>query len=435
MASLKANVEALNAKSTPVQTTVNGFQSCHLGWGSHPQYNLACRQAIGKPGPPFGGMGFFDPQTADLQKCNAEQRDALQAILNEKLTFKIVRDVKLAQFEAQASEKESIYVWVFQPIYNCKGEVVAAESLLRVKNGSDSAPFEDVLQLCDPEAPEDVKIRYAKWKVAELKHALEQVKEHEKLQALCISVNFRPADMHPAGPVYKELTTKYLPSLSDAEKRLMTQVLAIEVTEDQKHSPEICTHLEAWRRLGFSLRFDDAIGDLACKALKQGEHENFFHTTSVLTPLLKLFQGVKVDIDWAGSIFLCHPAFFSEQKKKEVLRLAQESDRVTLPRGGPAEGVSHQKLVDEFRTWALEMVEREKPICVECTVREDDPNCAYVLNMLKRMEPPLDIFGAHQKWFSFQGGLTKAKAFIPRVLAENVEECTQSPKTGRKGGS
>jgi len=430
MAPLRANTEALNAWKTPVQVKVDGVECRLLGWGPVPPFNLAYRQAIGKPGAPFGGMGFFDPQSADLEKCKPEQKDMLQGALNAELTSGDVYKLKTGQFQAQASGEESAYFWALQPIYDTEDAVVAAEILMRVKNGSDSAPFEDVVYLCNPSAPEEIKALYAEWKVAEILYVLATVKEHPKLEALSTSANLRPADLDPAGLIYQKLQA-HISKLSDSDKALMLKAVAIEVTEDQKAPLKHTDHLKLWKELGFELHFDDAIGDLALLALKGSIDKESFHAVSMLKPMLDFFTAVKVDIEWAGyCIFLCHPAFFSPEKKKEVLDRAKESDQITLPPKGAVEGVSHRGLVDEFRVWALEMIKLEKQICVECTVRADDPNCSYALDMLKAAEQPLDIFGTHKKWFTFQGGLTKAKAFLPHVLAENLQAVSAEAPTG-----
>eukprot|EP00931_Biecheleriopsis_adriatica_P066459 TRINITY_DN4080_c0_g1_i10.p1 TRINITY_DN4080_c0_g1~~TRINITY_DN4080_c0_g1_i10.p1 ORF type:complete len:470 (+),score=130.74 TRINITY_DN4080_c0_g1_i10:83-1411(+) len=422
----RANIEALKACKIPVQSTVDGVDSQLLGWGPSAPWNVAYRQALARPGAPFGCLGFFDPKSADPEKCKA---DPLQGTFTKVLTAAEVRFMKLGQFMAQANGQESVYLWTLQPIYNAKDEVVAAEILLRVQNGQDSAPFEDVVQLCDKNGDEEVKDLYAVWKVAEIKFVLAKLKEHKPLQSLeYVAINLRPADMNPDGPIYKELAN-FMPSV---EERDLVQKLAIEVTEDQEHPENFAVHLKAWKDLGFPLHFDDGIGDLALGAIKKKPSAGMavstnFHATTVLMPLLDLFDVVKVDIEWAGfAVFLCHPAFNNEEKKHEVLERARNSDQVTLPPGKPVEGASHRDFVDEFRKVCLQLIEKGIPICLECSVREDDPNCMYVLDMLKRAEEPLDIFGKHAKHFEFQGGLTKAKAFEPGILARHLEEDSRS---------
>jgi len=79
--------------------------------------------------------------------------------------------------------------------------------------------------------------------------------------------------------------------------------------------------------------------------------------------------------------------------------------------------VKHADVLAEFAAWAQHVILCEKKICIELTVRQDDPNCALAIEGLR--ENNIDIFGKHSDHFCFQGGLCGPKAFEPSQLAEH----------------
>jgi len=303
------------------------------------------------------------------------------------------------------------------------GRLTSVEVLLRAKNGSDTAPYEDVLELVNPDADAETKEVYLAWKLAELVDwPLTILKAHPALQRLeGIFVNLRPLDLALDGALYAKVTER-LNALVAKDKELYSSIVGVEVTEDQMGPTNIKECYKAWRELGYRLAYDDTIGDIAKKALKKDGSTNF-HTISNLSDDVDLFDTVKVDIEWAGYLlFLCHPSYsFSKDKKADVLTAAREKDEVKKPAGKACvaiDGVKHSELLREFADWALKMIEKKKIISVELSVRENDENCAYTLGKLKELK--LDIFGEHKDWFCFQGGLTGAKAFSPDVIAGSI---------------
>lgn len=412
---MQVNFEPLNKYKTPVQAKVGDTDATSLGLGGAPPVLMKMRGAMKlKGGPPFGGMGFFDSTTipADVE---------FDPALN-KMTKADVEKAKLDQFTLSKVSDDSIYMWALQPIYSTDDQLVAVEILLRAKNGSDTAPYEDVLELCNPAASPEIKEIYYSWKLAELVDwPLKILRAYPAFQNLRgISVNLRPLDLDVAGVFYPMLKAR-LDALDAADRELYFKVVAIEVTEDQANPANISECYKAWKALGFSLHYDDTIGDKAHAALgAKGEN---FHTTSALAKDIEFFDTVKVDINWAGFLlFLSHPAYsFSKEKKAEVLASARDNDEVKKPGGkemGVVAGFKHSELLKEFADWCKSMIAQNKKIGIELTVRQDDENCSFALNKLKELG--LDIFGEHKDRFVFQGGLTGAKAFTPEVLAESI---------------
>mmetsp|Transcript_32145 Transcript_32145/g.84900 ORF Transcript_32145/g.84900 Transcript_32145/m.84900 type:complete len:443 (+) Transcript_32145:118-1446(+) len=405
---------ALRGKPAPVQDRVSGVASVHLGLGANVPENLALRQRLGRPGHPFGGLGLFDPQERVGEASSPPPPHATKTFLKR---------TKLDEFEKCARGETSVYFWALQPIYTSQELCTAAEVLVRARNGSSTAPFEDVQALMDPEAPEDVQRTYAEWKATEIVDwTLSTLKEHTMLRKLeSIASNVRPLDMNPETILFKEVRRR-LAALCAEDRALLLGTSMIEVTEDQECPEDLVSSLEAWKGLGFRLSYDDTVGELASEALgKQGRN---FHVTSALAPLIGHFGWVKVDIDWAGFVvFLSHPAYAGRKDvKEEVLRHAREEDLVYVPQGPGlrSTGVAHSALLREFATWAQEVIALGCVIVVELSVTPLDPSNAYALDKLKELG--LDIFGEHKAHFRFQGGPTGAQAFTPQELVDHARE-------------
>lgn len=411
---LDVDIDQLREIKNPVWTEVNGVLAYHLGWGNVPQQNLALRKRIGRPGAPFGGLGLFDPQ-----KNVSEVAEPEPGAPPEDLTAERVKQLKVEQFQlcAIGARDRSVYLWTLQLLFDVQDRVRGAEILIRLRNGADSAPFEDVIALMTPEMVEV----YAKWKVAEiLDFALQVFKNFPPLLRLNdIAVNVRPLDMPTDTLVYKELVRR-LGDLSTDDRELLREKVVIEVTEDQMHPDNFEITLKAWQALGFKLSYDDAIGSKASKELKSSNKSAVtFHTPEVLAPLIDHFHYIKVDIDWAGYIiFLSHPSYANRADvKAKVLEHVKEKGTVMIPKGPNMieTEVTHDDLCAELADMCKVALKARKCICIELTVRADDANNAYAIEKLKGMG--VDIFGEHQDSFLIQGGLTGAKAFTPEALA------------------
>jgi len=312
-----------------------------------------------------------------------------------------------------------MYYWALQPIYTTEDQAVSAEILVRAKNGSDSAPFEDILAVMDPGAPEEVRNVYARWKAYEVVDwTLNAVKDNPVLANLRgIASNLRPLDLLSTSLVRQAIWQK-IQALDSDDRKLLLQVLIIEVTEDQEvPEDDLKTALSQWKARGFRLSYDDTIGTLACAALsKKGDN---FHTTTALIPYLNFFNVLKVDIEWAGyMLFLSHPAYNSRAPiKAEVLAKAQDEDIVYVPAGPSIKSTDAKfsEMLKEFAVWVLEMIGKKHNIIIELSVTDKDTNNVYALGKLKELG--VDIFGDHRGFFHFQGGPTGAKAFEPRCIA------------------
>jgi hypothetical protein len=413
-APLLLEVEVLRIKPGPVQETVSGVACVHLGLGANVPENLELRKRLGRPGHPFGGLGLFDPQ-ANYEKASSPPPP--------QATQTFVKTTKLIEFGKCARGEDSLYFWALQPIYTSQDLCTAAEVLVRARNGSSTAPFEDVMALMDPEAPEDVQRTYAEWKAAEIVDwTLAQLKEHPMLRKLeSIASNVRPLDLNPKTILFKEVSGR-LGALSADDRMLLLGISMIEVTEDQECPEDLVSSLKAWKDLGFRLSYDDTVGELAAEALvKKGRN---FHVTSALAPLIGHFRWVKVDIDWAGyTVFLSHPAYSGRTGlKEEVLRHAREEDLVYVTQGPGLRntGVAHSTLLAEFAAWVKGIMDLGCMIVVELSVTPTDPSNAYALGKLKELG--VDIFGVHKAYFRFQGGPTGAQAFLPKELVDHARE-------------
>lgn len=413
---LQLEISRLLSVKTPVQETVEDVSAFHLGLGPSAPANLRLRARLKLPGGPFGGLGFFDPQ------CNAVEAGE-EEVPPAHVTLDFVRRAKLSQFQRCADGEPSFYFWALQPMYDTADRAVAAEILVRCRNGSDSAPYEDLLAIKDPHAPEEVRSVYSHWKATEIVDwSLQCLKDYPILQNLSrISTNVAPSDMGSTAGVFQEVSRRCA-ALSEADRKLLQRMLVIEVTEDQVITTDLVPSLKAWQEdLGFRLAYDDTIGQLASEVLdKKGQN---YHTTVALEPLLEHFGMVKVDIEWAGyALFLSHPSYSSRPAvKAEVLGHARDEDELYIPQGPGLKNThaTHSGLLTEFAAWVKDMMAQSRHICIELTVRQDDESNAFALGKLKEMG--LDIFGAHQDFFCFQGGPTGAKAFEPAVLAEGAQ--------------
>jgi ribosomal protein L11 len=306
------------------------------------------------------------------------------------------------------------------PIFNHQDHAVGAEILVRAKNGTDSAPFEDLQFIMDPAATPCVRQVYASWKGEEIVDwTLRALKEHPILQSLrFISANVRPLDLSPKSLVFQEVQ-KRLNALTAEDRDLVCKTVCIEITEDQKHPLDIAESLMAWKDLGFRrFAYDDITDDLVNKAL--GNQSVNLHTTSSLDPLLDEFWLLKVDVEWAGHmIFLNHPGCNSNLKA-EVLQHARDEDLVFVARGPVLSnsGMRHSEVCADFAKWAVQVIAKGKRICIELTVRKDDENNAFAIKRLKDLG--LDIFGADSDHFCFQGGPLGPKGLEPWQFAENA---------------
>lgn len=356
-------------------------------------------------------MGFFAPEEAAAES-------GAEAKLPPDLTKDSVRSTKLKEFEKCAEGKPSMYFWALHPIFDASGRIVAAEILIRARNGSDCAPFEDVMAIMDPAAADEVRNIYIAWKATEVVDwTLKALKHFPILQSLNhITTNVRPQDLPTTEPLFQEVS-KRINALCKEDRKLLLEKVVLEVTEDQLPPEGFELALKAWKTLGFQLAYDDTMGELACKMLEK--HGSNFHTPAALEPILEHFSLVKADIDWAGyAIFLSHPSYNSRPAMKaEVLCHARDKNLVHITQGPGLKntGIPHSTLLGEFAKWATSMISRGKQICIELSVSQDDENNAFALSKLKDLG--LDIFGAHRAYFSFQGGPIGAKAFQPDVLA------------------
>merc|ERR1719323_2004574 len=151
------NVKCLLADKVPVQEKVGDWAAYELGLGPNPAANLQLRKWLKKPGPPFGGMAFLDPKEA-LGEADVE------ALLPSHLTVDSVCSTKIKEFMKCAENTLSMYFWVLHPTFDTRNRMVASEILVRARNGSDSAPYEDVIAIMDPTAAADVREVYLAWK-------------------------------------------------------------------------------------------------------------------------------------------------------------------------------------------------------------------------------------------------------------------------------
>merc|ERR550525_283756 len=117
-------------------------------------------------------------------------------------------------------------------------------------------------------------------------------------------------------------------------------------------------------------------------------------------------------------IFLTHPSTVAHPVlREEIQRRACNEDLIYVLQG-PAlrsTGIKHSDALAEFARWAKGMIASGKQICIELTVRPEYSSDALCLKKLQ--DAGLDIFGEHQDYFSFQGGLCGAKAFTPEQFA------------------
>merc|ERR1712008_341361 len=226
-------------------------------------------------------------------------------------------------------------------------------------------------------------------------------------------------DLSTNSLIFQEVTRR-LSELDDEDRQLLVSMLSIEVCEDQEDPPNMEASLVAWQELGFRIAYDDTISSLTCQAL--GKPSENFHSTRNLEPLLKYVWLAKVDIEWAGHLlFLNHPSLGQGPRKAEVLCHARTEGLVYVPQGPSSlrnTGVKHADVLAEFAAWVKHLILLGKKICIELTVRHDDPNCALAIEGLRELD--LDIFGKHSGHFCFQGGICGPKAFEPSQLAEHV---------------
>jgi len=409
---LVLDIAWLKHLTMPVQHFVGSYPAALLGLGHVASDNLKLRKHLSKPGAPFGGIGLFDPQAVAVDAAT-ELAPSFGS-----LSAEMVKDAKLEEFRRCTRGESSIYFWALQPIFNADDHADAAEILVRAQNGSDSAPYEDLLAIMDPSAPSDVKQVYSEWKATEIvKFTLKALKENPVLQNLrVISANVRPLDFNPKSMVFAEVAKK-LAALSDEDRKLLLSVVILEVAEDQQHPEDLASHFEEWQRLGFRIVADDTIGPIAAEALQKQEPN--FNTTQALDGLLDRFTMVKVDMAWAGHLlFLAHPCVATRPAlRQEILAHARDEDDVYMAAGPALQKlkVKHSAVLEEFAQWAKRMINEGKKICIELSVRKDDENCAYSLQQLVGMG--LDIFGKDRAHFCFQGGPCGAKAFKPEQLA------------------
>jgi len=415
---VRLDLDRLRILKTPIQDTVDGIPASRLGLGHSAPDNLALRKILRRPGAPYGGLGVFEPPPIEEPESLEGPDEAPRRI-----TAETVRNTKLQEFRRCAEGSPSIYFWALQPIFDTQDIAIGAEILVRARNGSDSAPFEDIKFVMDPTAPDDVRKVYALWKGVEVvTWSLRVLQENPVLQKLrFLSTNIRPLDLHPSSLVFQEVSTRFK-ALAPQDRELLKSQLCIEVTEDQEHPEDIVQSLQAWKDLGFRCwSYDDTIGDRACDAL--GMRSANLHTTSSLKDLVSEFWLVKVDIEWAGHmIFLCHPSVGSRPAlKAQVLEHAREEDLVYVPQGPGLKNtlMKHSEVLAEFASWARQMILKEKHICIELTVRQEDENCAY--SLMRLLELGLDIFGTDRQHFCIQGGLCGPKAFEPQQLAAGAE--------------
>lgn len=407
-------IAQLKAAVAPVQQFMGTVPAFFFGLGDSPKRNIGLRQRVGRPGSPFGGLGFFDPQ-ANVEHASSDELPPAF------VTAEFLRSAKLREFEQCAQGSPSMYYWALQPIFDVRDHAVKMEILIRARNGTDSAPYEDVKALTDLAAADEVQSVYAMWKATELVDwSLKVLKDYPVFQSLMgISSNLRPFDLKPTSRLFKEFSQRFQ-RLSTADQDLLRQKLVIEVTEDQVMPSDVEYELQVWEDFGLCLSCDDVIGDLACQALGIGGQN--FHTTSAIEPVLDHFRIVKVDIEWAGfALFLSHPAYHRwPDLKAQVLVHAQSKDRLHVLKGAQLRdsGMAHSALLAEFAAWALRMIGDGRLICVELTVSRGDKSTSYALRKLKELG--LDIFGTHSASFCFQGGPTGPRAFEPSVLASAV---------------
>jgi len=439
---LVADTSSLLQVKALVQERVHGILAARLGLGQNAPQNLALRKALGKPGPPYGGIGFFE--TADLEQDMPDSNVAIdqngsggcwwrgwlqlaaggccgcERSVDAEVSLSVMH-LKLQEFESCANFAPSFYFWALQPIFDSKDRVVGAEVLVRARNGADSAPFEDVHALMDPTAAPDVRKVYAKWKGAEIvgwpMRALNDFPILRRLRF--ISVNVRPSDLSTSSLIFQEVVRR-LCELPDEDRRLLLSMVCIEVCEDQEQPSDIKTSLAAWQELGFRCGYDDTISELTGQAL--GQPSDNFHTTRNLEPLLTHFWLVKVDMAWAGHmLFLSHPCLGQTPDRKAEMLCRARAEGFVYVAQGPSSlrntGVKHADVLAEFAAWAQHVILLGKKICIELTVRQDDPNCAFAIEGLR--EHNIDIFGKHSAHFCFQGGLCGPKAFEPSQLAEH----------------
>eukprot|EP00812_Abedinium_dasypus_P002660 NODE_1325_length_1175_cov_450.170536.p1 GENE.NODE_1325_length_1175_cov_450.170536~~NODE_1325_length_1175_cov_450.170536.p1 ORF type:complete len:348 (+),score=95.78 NODE_1325_length_1175_cov_450.170536:71-1045(+) len=312
----------------------------------------------------------------------------------------------------------SFYSFRLQPVYDITGRFcIEAEVLLRGNNGQDSAPFEDVLTLCDPNAPPDVEQVYAKFMAYQGVQLvldtfnIDVLRQHMRY----ISVNYRKHDLKPDGEVYKRVGAA-LTQLSKHNRARVLSKTCIEVTEDQAVSDTLVDYLAAWRKLGYQrFALDDLVGDVAASVRSGGAPAKNFHTLSATKPLFCHFKVLKVDMDWASLIFLSHPGWRAPDE--EAILAGAKEDKMKLPRI-PDTDITYSAVLDEFVGFALTAIAgKAVKITIELTLSATHENNAYAMAKIK--ERGLDMLGEHSSFFFMQGGVTGAKAFTPEALAEH----------------
>lgn len=229
---------------------------------------------------------------------------------------------------------------------------------------------------------------------------LKALKDFPILQSLDYIVTcVCPMDLPMTGPLFQAVS-KRIDALCKEDREVVLGKVVIEVTDGELPLDHLDLALEAWKNLGFRLRYDA-------------------HVPAALEPIVRHFSFLKVNIDWAGlAIFLSHPSYnMSSAMKAEILCHAHDNDLVYIPQKPGLENtdISHSAVLGEFANWATAMITCGKPICIELHVNQNDENNAFALTKLKDLG--LDIFGAHRASFLFQGGPTGVKAFQPDVFA------------------
>jgi len=121
-------------EGAPVQDRVDGILAARIGLGQDAPQNLALRKALGKPGAPYGGIGFFE-WTEELEQTVPDSTDCHPSCLPNSadchpccndFRSQTVMALKLQEFERCANGVPSIYFWVLHPIFNSKDHVVGA---------------------------------------------------------------------------------------------------------------------------------------------------------------------------------------------------------------------------------------------------------------------------------------------------------------------
>jgi hypothetical protein len=300
-----------------------------------------------------------------------------------------------------------------------KEKIVATELLLRCRNGSDCAPYEDIAALTGANALEEEKLAYAHLMAFQGVDEVLMASQKTPLNNLDhIIVNYDKEALSPSSVTFALISEK-ISKLPPESKRLLVQKKVLEIVEDKPVSEQLLEDIQKWEEIGFTSRnfsIDDMIGDKAAAVLAKTGGPNF-HTISACKQLLEKVHYVKVDMHWAKLIFLTHPAWRVPERNAAILEAAR-NNKIEID-GIPSTKITYDELIDEFVSFCQSCIEAGREVSIELTIVPENPNNAFAIE--KVLARGLDLLGKDAPFFAMQGGHTEAKAFQSSVLAANVQ--------------